>query len=329
MKDPAFLFYSNDFYEGTRTMLPEERACYIDLLIYQHQNGSIPDDPKRLAMYCSGCSAKMVNQVLNQKFIKTDNGWVNQVMQKHTKNRSKYRPKKIASATLAGLISSSKNLTEKQKKEIKSNFRINDFTSENQPLDDNSVKKMVNEWFNQMVNQMVEQNDNQTVNKETVDHLVNNLENGNVIINNNTKEIDNNLNNNKENKFKSKQSINTNTREEILFPFNSENFKKHWQLWKDYKSEEHKFKFKSAKSEQAQLAKLEKLSNGNEQTAIVIINQSIENGWKGLFQLDNYHHKANHNETEKPKPLIGRMSAETVKRNLQGWEELNPFRNRE
>src|SRR5690606_25959518 len=141
---------------------------------------------------------------------KTDNGWVNQVMQKHTKNRSKYRPKKIASATLAGLISSSKNLTEKQKKEIKSNFRINDYTSENQPLDDNSVKKMVNEWFNQMVNQMVDQNDNQTVNKETVEHLVNNLENGNVIINNNTKEIDNNLNNNKENKFKSKQSINTN-----------------------------------------------------------------------------------------------------------------------
>ena len=37
MKDPAFLFYSKDFYEGTRTMLPEERACYIDLMIYQHQ----------------------------------------------------------------------------------------------------------------------------------------------------------------------------------------------------------------------------------------------------------------------------------------------------
>jgi len=35
MKDPAFLFYSKDFYEGTRTMLPEERACYIDLMIYQ------------------------------------------------------------------------------------------------------------------------------------------------------------------------------------------------------------------------------------------------------------------------------------------------------
>ena len=32
MKDPAFLFYSKDFYEGTRTMLPEERACYIDLM---------------------------------------------------------------------------------------------------------------------------------------------------------------------------------------------------------------------------------------------------------------------------------------------------------
>ena len=30
-KDPAFLFYSQDFYAGTRTMLPEERACWAHL----------------------------------------------------------------------------------------------------------------------------------------------------------------------------------------------------------------------------------------------------------------------------------------------------------
>jgi len=37
-KDSAFLFYSNDFYEGTRTMFPEKRACLIDLMIYQHKH---------------------------------------------------------------------------------------------------------------------------------------------------------------------------------------------------------------------------------------------------------------------------------------------------
>ena len=76
-KDPAFLFYSRDFYEGTRTMLPEERACYIDLLIYQHQNGFIPNDIKRVTMYCSGVSEATLIATLEAKFILEDNKWVN------------------------------------------------------------------------------------------------------------------------------------------------------------------------------------------------------------------------------------------------------------
>lgn len=77
-KDPAFLFYSRDFYEGTRTMLPEERACYIDLLIYQHQNGIIPNDFKRMAMYCSGVNEAMLEATLKAKFKLCDKGWVNE-----------------------------------------------------------------------------------------------------------------------------------------------------------------------------------------------------------------------------------------------------------
>lgn len=77
MKDPAFLFYSKDFYEGTRMMLPEERACYIDLMIYQHQNGFIPNEPKRLLMYCSGVCEAMLIATLEAKFELTDKGWVN------------------------------------------------------------------------------------------------------------------------------------------------------------------------------------------------------------------------------------------------------------
>ncbi len=81
-KDPAFLFYCTSFYEGTRTMLPEERACYVDLLIYQHQNGPIPLDTSRMHLYCVGVSVEMVNHVLNQKFDKTEQGWINKKMVK-------------------------------------------------------------------------------------------------------------------------------------------------------------------------------------------------------------------------------------------------------
>ena len=78
MKDPAFLFYSNDFYEGTRTLLPQERACYIDLMIYQHQHDFIPNDMERISLYCSGISEATLIATLQAKFKLTDKGWVNE-----------------------------------------------------------------------------------------------------------------------------------------------------------------------------------------------------------------------------------------------------------
>lgn len=79
-KDPAFLFYSKDFYEGTRLMLPEERACMIDLMIYQHQNGGIPNDTKRLALYCSGISEDVIINTLKLKFKLIDTEWYSDKM---------------------------------------------------------------------------------------------------------------------------------------------------------------------------------------------------------------------------------------------------------
>ena len=70
----------------------------------------------------------------------------------------------------------------------------------------------------------------------------------------------------------------------IINPF-SENFIQFWNQWKEYKSKEHKFNYKTYISEQSALDNLQKLSNGNEQTAIAIIDQSIINGWKGFFPI--------------------------------------------
>lgn len=91
MKDPAFLFYSRDFYEGTRMMLPEERACYIDLLIFQHQNGFIPNDPKRLRLYCSGIDEATLQATLEAKFKLTDQGWYNEKLQNIILERENYK----------------------------------------------------------------------------------------------------------------------------------------------------------------------------------------------------------------------------------------------
>lgn len=74
---------------------------------------------------------------------------------------------------------------------------------------------------------------------------------------------------------------------ELRYPFDSEKFTKAWALWKRYKGEEHGFKYKSALSEQMALNALHKLSQGKEAGALSIIEQSMANGWEGLFELKN------------------------------------------
>lgn len=89
-KKPAFLFYSNDFYEGTRTMLPEERACYVDLMVYQHQHDYIPNDIKRIAMYCVGVSEATLEATLEAKFKLCDKGWYNEKLQEVMNDYEEY-----------------------------------------------------------------------------------------------------------------------------------------------------------------------------------------------------------------------------------------------
>lgn len=58
-----------------------------------------------------------------------------------------------------------------------------------------------------------------------------------------------------------------------------------WFTWKEYKKLEFKFNYASIQSERAALNKLYRLSEGNEQTAIAIIEESKANGWKGFFEF--------------------------------------------
>jgi uncharacterized phage protein (TIGR02220 family) len=124
-------------------------------------------------MYCSGCSEEAVKNVLNQKFNQTVDGWSNRKLNHVVDERSKHKPKKIASACLAGLISTSK-LTKKEKEKIKKNFRINDFIEENGKLinDETVIKSKVKKWFNHLVDHLVDnlaiaiENENINENKE-------------------------------------------------------------------------------------------------------------------------------------------------------------------
>jgi len=58
-----------------------------------------------------------------------------------------------------------------------------------------------------------------------------------------------------------------------------------WLKWKKYKKDEFNFKYKSEVSENAAKKELLTLCRGEPELAIRIIEQSIANGWKGLFNI--------------------------------------------
>jgi uncharacterized protein YdaU (DUF1376 family) len=123
MKDPAFLFYSKDFYEGTRMMLPAERACYIDLIIYQHQNGPIPDDLERLMLYCSGINEATLKATLKAKFKLTDKGWLNIKLDKVINERRIFSEKQSVNGRVGQFFKKSKRiLTPEQYDELRKHF---------------------------------------------------------------------------------------------------------------------------------------------------------------------------------------------------------------
>lgn len=70
---------------------------------------------------------------------------------------------------------------------------------------------------------------------------------------------------------------------ELVFPWDTENFKDAWQLWKTWRWETHKFKYKTITSEQTAINHLSTLSQGYEEIAKEIILLSIRKQWKDHY----------------------------------------------
>tara|TARA_R100001443_G_scaffold20907_2_gene33149 strand:+ start:6546 stop:7187 length:642 start_codon:yes stop_codon:yes gene_type:complete len=67
-------------------------------------------------------------------------------------------------------------------------------------------------------------------------------------------------------------------------PFKSKEFNEIWDIWIDERKQQKRKKY-TERGEQATLHNLQKISNDDEKTAIKIIQQSITQGWQGLFAL--------------------------------------------
>ena len=76
--------------------------------------------------------------------------------------------------------------------------------------------------------------------------------------------------------------LNTNNKTERDYPF--ELNLDAWNLWKEFRKEQFRTTYKPL-GESAAISKLLRISNNNKEHQAQIIQQSIENGWKGLFEL--------------------------------------------
>jgi len=67
VKTPAFQFYATDYLSdaNVQMMTLEEEGAYIRLLCFCWIEGSIPNDPERLARLCKGGSTTLLTNVLN------------------------------------------------------------------------------------------------------------------------------------------------------------------------------------------------------------------------------------------------------------------------
>ena len=72
-------------------------------------------------------------------------------------------------------------------------------------------------------------------------------------------------------------------KEELVYPFETDSFKKYFNVWKQYKQDQHRFKYKSLATEQALLKQIAK-DYTTENEAIEAIEYSMANGYKGIFK---------------------------------------------
>jgi len=145
-KDPAFLFYSLDWLQGTASLFPEEKGVYIDLLCHQHRDGSIPNDVERLARMV-GLSVDRFSTIwstVRLKFVdRPVNRLVNLRLEREMTKRSTTSHKNAIIGRLAVLVRKAKHVPEEIIDDIKKDFKVTDYES----LDLPEATTRLTEWW--------------------------------------------------------------------------------------------------------------------------------------------------------------------------------------
>jgi uncharacterized phage protein (TIGR02220 family) len=156
-KDPAFLMYSKDWIEGTAEYMPDEKGIYIDLLCYQHQKGSLPNDIKRLSRLVRLSEDEFIKiwDIISEKFEQIDDRLVNQKLNRVMTERSIKGKKNTITGTFAALLRKS-NLSKKDYNYVRSCFNVSDF----EHLERERITERLTEWYKECLKSIANANAN-------------------------------------------------------------------------------------------------------------------------------------------------------------------------
>lgn len=111
MKDPAALLYVDKWIASTQGMAADERGWYMDLILHQHDKGSVPMDRDVLAGICRVRPSEfkrfeqVFEQVLVHKFEQTgEQTYINPVMFEILRLREKHQEKKSFAGNMSVLV---------------------------------------------------------------------------------------------------------------------------------------------------------------------------------------------------------------------------------
>lgn len=324
-KSPAFQLYVQDFLMGTLDFTAEEVGGYIRLLCHQWDKGGLPNDDKRL-LKLSGMKAKALENVKVKFIVEQDGLLRNARMEKVRSKQEEFRQKRIVAGSIGGQKRAQRMSEAKDKgdhrpeewEEMKTFFpccvRCSGTKLE---IHKDHIVPIYQGGSNCITNiQPLCIKCNSSKGPETIDYRIEWCQaNGKHMpskwhskslplqFSSSTSSSSPKIQNTEpsakaQEPKKNVLKVNPKSEQLVVLPWESEQFSKMWFTWKEYRIEEKRIKFKTPKSELAQLKQLHDLANGDEQVAIKIIEQSIGNTWTGLFQLKNTPINGNQNKQQ-------------------------------
>ena len=169
-KDPAALVYMDKWIAATNGMKSAFRAWYFDLILYQFDNGPIPDDLDTMAGICRVLPSEyqmfnqMVNQVVHHKFKqKEDGSWYNEFAEQVISKRKSFKEKRTKSSNIGVVVKMAKKLPAATDKVI-SLLKNELYELEIEEIEKYKNKYVLNQMVNHLVNLYIDVDVNEDIN---------------------------------------------------------------------------------------------------------------------------------------------------------------------